>query len=122
MKYIKEYTLGTNGELTLFIDGVEYNTFFNVDSVFEAKLLIQEENNKLMREHFGKGNKKYWVLQIMNMINAYTTEHLITEAELMECDMETLLNMHTALHGLSNLMDMVKLRNASFDILKTNLN
>jgi len=122
MKYIKEYNLGTNGELTLFIDGVEYNTFFNVDSVFEAKLLIQEENKKLMREHFGKGNKKYWVLQIMNMINAYTTEHLITEAELMECDMETLLNMHTALHGLSNLMDIIKLRNASVDILKTNLN
>jgi len=122
MKYIKEYNLGTNGELTLFIDGVEYNTFFNVDSIFEAKLLIDAENDKLMAEHFGDGNKKYWVIQITNMIKAYTPEDLITEAELMECDMETLLNVHTALHGLSSLMDMIKLRNASVDILKTNLN
>jgi len=122
MKYIKEYTLDTKGKLTLFIDGVEFTSFDNVDSLMEAKLIIDEENHKLITNHFSEKNKKYWVIQIMNMIKAYTPEELISEEELMACEMDDLLNVHSALYGLSNLMDIIKLRNASFDILKTNLN
>jgi len=44
---INEYELTDSGDLKLYRNGVLWNTYYNVDSIAQAKILIADENKKL---------------------------------------------------------------------------
>jgi len=44
---INEYELADSGNLKLFRNGVLWNTYYDVDSISQAKILIADENKKL---------------------------------------------------------------------------
>jgi len=41
------YELTDSGDLKLYRNGVLWNTYYNVDSIAQAKILIADENKKL---------------------------------------------------------------------------
>ena len=44
--FITSYNIDDNGTLHTFIGDLKHITFSNVDSIFEAEILIEEENMK----------------------------------------------------------------------------
>jgi hypothetical protein len=49
-KFITSYSIDDNGTLHTFIGDLKHITFSNVDSIFEAELLIEEENLNILIE------------------------------------------------------------------------
>ena len=49
-KIITSYFIDDNSTLHTFIGDLKHITFSNVDSIFEAELLIEEENSKTSDE------------------------------------------------------------------------
>jgi len=128
MNYIKDYKLENDGTLIMYIDNVEYMRFNNVDSMYEAQLLIAEENTKLIANHVSETNKRYHVLNVLTLVKEFTPEDIVTEKELMDesVSIDDLLTLVEALSSLRQLKDIIKMRNIAVDFvseLKTiNLN
>ena len=57
-KFITSYSIDDNGTLHTFIGDLKHITFSNVDSIFEAELLIEEENMERNPKDRGYGYKK----------------------------------------------------------------
>jgi len=119
MEFITDYTLRSDGELRMFIDGIEYMQFENVESMHEAKLLVEEENLKLTINHFSESNKRYWAVRVVGLVAKFTHEKLITTEELMDksVSMDDLLSLHDALKSLKSLTDMINVRNMAVDFV-----
>jgi len=119
MEFITDYTLRSDGELRMFIDGIEYMQFENVESMHEAKLLVEEENLKLTINHFSESNKRYWAVRVVGLVAKFTNEKLITTEELMDksVSMDDLLSLHDALKSLKSLTDMINVRNMAVDFV-----
>tara|TARA_R110000751_G_scaffold16235_3_gene51614 strand:- start:1220 stop:1453 length:234 start_codon:yes stop_codon:yes gene_type:complete len=45
-KLITNWKIDSDGTLTMYIGDKLYNTFFDVDSIFEAQILVKDENLK----------------------------------------------------------------------------
>ena len=113
--------------ITLY-EVIEYMQFKNVESMHEAKLLVDEENLKLTINHFSESNKRYWAVRVVGLVAKFTHEKLVTTEELMDdnVSMDDLLSLHEALNSLKKLTDMISIRNMAVDFVgsltKPNLN
>ena len=119
MNYIKDYKLENDGTLIMYIDNVEYMRFNNVDSMYEAQLLIAEENTKLIANHVSETNKRYHVLNVLTLVKEFTPEAIVTEKELMDesVSIDDLLTLVEALSSLRQLKDIIKMRNIAVDFV-----